>query len=776
MKKRNRGLSTLLACCILLTLLPATAFAYSERTSAPASNNSYYYSSANPFYEDGWAGQCTWYAYGRAYEILGSKPKLSTGNADTWYSYNQTRGYYAYGATAKVGAIACWYKSGACHVAVVERIDNGTVYISEFNRNSDRTFHFQKAVVDGRGPDGYIYLTESGNGGVVSGSVTTSTAEEITETSAVLYGSATGTGGKVTEVGMYLGASAGSMTKLGSDAVDTYTSDMWYSTAKYGRTLTPGTTYYYQAYAVVGGKTYWGTVKSFTTSGSSEVVVSGEYLKLSYDANGGSNGPGYQSVSSSQPVTSHTYTIQATVPVRAGYTFLGWSLSASATAASYSPGDSITITAPTTLYAVWKGNTQALAITNTGAYDIPATVLGQPIPSVNVSGAVSGGVPPYTFQASGLPAGVYLSRAGVISGTPTALTAAHTVTVTVIDSAGASASMKIAMGAITAGTTVAASDLINYASETIAVKTGMQWTSDTQDTNSYFTAFWDEDLPVGEKGAASYGLYFGNTLFFREEEGGAWTRVVIPARPAAPGGVSGGKGSLTGVRSSMEYSRDGASWTPCSGSTVSGLAAGTYQVRYKATKTAFASKAVTVQVTGNTATGFVDVSSGAYYSGAVQWAVAQGITSGTSATTFSPEDACTRAQAVTFLWRAAGSPAPAGKTNPFADVRTGDYYYDAVLWAVEKGITAGTSASLFSPNDTCTRGQIVTFLYRAAGSPAVSGGSGAFSDVAPSQYYHTAVTWAVKQGITSGTSGTTFSPEEACIRAQIVTFLYRAAG
>ena len=171
-------------------------------------------------------------------------------------------------------------------------------------------------------------------------------------------------------------------------------------------------------------------------------------------------------------------------------------------------------------------------------------------------------------------------------------------------------------------------------------------------------------------------------------------------------------------------------------------------------------------------TGFVDVPASAYYADAVKWAVEKGITTGTSATTFSPEASCTRAQMVTFLWRAAGSPAPKETTTAFTDLDKSAYYYDAVLWAVEQGITTGTSSTTFSPNATVTRGQTVTFLYRFAGQPAVSGSS-SFTDVNSSDYYAAAVQWAKEQGITSGTSATTFSPTNDCTRGQIVTFLYR---
>jgi len=170
---------------------------------------------------------------------------------------------------------------------------------------------------------------------------------------------------------------------------------------------------------------------------------------------------------------------------------------------------------------------------------------------------------------------------------------------------------------------------------------------------------------------------------------------------------------------------------------------------------------------------FVDVPENAYYTPAVNWAVEKGVTKGTSATTFSPDAACTRAQIVTFLYRAAGSPAVKSTVNPFTDVTASDYYYNAVLWAVENGITTGTSETTFSPNESCTRAQCVTFLYRAVGSAATAKAS--FTDVSADAYYAPAVDWAVEKGVTTGTSATTFSPDAACTRAQIVTFLYRAA-
>ncbi|MBQ8718249.1 MAG: S-layer homology domain-containing protein, partial [Clostridia bacterium] len=171
---------------------------------------------------------------------------------------------------------------------------------------------------------------------------------------------------------------------------------------------------------------------------------------------------------------------------------------------------------------------------------------------------------------------------------------------------------------------------------------------------------------------------------------------------------------------------------------------------------------------------FADVASGEYFYDPVLWAVnhTPQITNGTSRTTFSPNATCTRGQVVTFLWRAMGEPEPTSAVNKFTDVQTSDYFYKAVLWAVEKGITVGTSDTTFSPNDPCTRAHVVTFLWRAEEQPSVAGAN-PFADVASGHYYYSAVLWAVSKNITQGTSASTFSPDNPCTRAQIVTFLYR---
>ena len=171
---------------------------------------------------------------------------------------------------------------------------------------------------------------------------------------------------------------------------------------------------------------------------------------------------------------------------------------------------------------------------------------------------------------------------------------------------------------------------------------------------------------------------------------------------------------------------------------------------------------------------FNDVAPGSFYYEPVMWAIENGITNGTSATTFGPNDQCMRAHVVTFLWRAVGSPEPTRTDNPFVDVKPGDFYYKPVLWALEYGITSGMDAIHFGPTSYCNRAQVVTFLYRTMGSPELESAENPFTDVSKGSFYEKPVLWAVQNGITNGLSATTFGPNAICNRAQIVTFLYRA--
>ena len=171
---------------------------------------------------------------------------------------------------------------------------------------------------------------------------------------------------------------------------------------------------------------------------------------------------------------------------------------------------------------------------------------------------------------------------------------------------------------------------------------------------------------------------------------------------------------------------------------------------------------------------FKDVKKNDYFAMPVLWAVGKNITNGMSATSFAPNANCTRGQIVTFLWRACGSPEPTEKDNPFKDVKSNEYYYKAVLWAVEQGITTGLSKTTFGPNATCTRGQVATFLWRSQGEPAPKSSSNPFKDVKSSDYYFNAVLWAVENEVTQGMGGGKFAPNTSCSRGQIVTFLFRA--
>ena len=272
------------------------------------------------------------------------------------------------------------------------------------------------------------------------------------------------------------------------------------------------------------------------------------------------------------------------------------------------------------------------------------------------------------------------------------------------------------------------------------------------------------------------------------------------AKPAAPTlkdrsytGITLNKVAANSTGATAEYSMDGENWQ--SSPTFTGLTSGTtytFYVRYAATDNYNASPAsdavkftprrhssATVtptptpepQPTPDDSSKFADVPANAYFADAVKWAVDKGITNGLSDTMFGPYEPCTRGQIITFLWRAAGSPEPKTAVS-FTDVPAGSYYAKAVAWAVENGITNGMTATEFAPDATCTRGQSVTFLYRALKGTA--SGSANFTDVKSDAFYADAINWAVANNVTNGTSNTTFSPNADCTRAEIVTFLYRA--
>ena len=261
--------------------------------------------------------------------------------------------------------------------------------------------------------------------------------------------------------------------------------------------------------------------------------------------------------------------------------------------------------------------------------------------------------------------------------------------------------------------------------------------------------------------------------------GGSGSSMIAPEQPehgtisVSPSSASEGKTVTITVTPDEGYGVESVTVTGKNGKNIPVTALGNNKYSFTMPGTAVAIEAELAPLSGVIT--FTDVPANAYYADAVSWAVLNGVTKGTSETTFSPNASCTRAQAVTFLWRAAGSPAPEFSTMPFTDVAADAYYHDAVLWAVEQGVTKGTSDTTFSPNATCTRAQIVTFLWRSQASPA-AGAVNPFTDVAGNAYYAEAVKWAVMEGVTSGTTATTFSPNDNCTRAQIVTFLWNRFG
>ena len=274
---------------------------------------------------------------------------------------------------------------------------------------------------------------------------------------------------------------------------------------------------------------------------------------------------------------------------------------------------------------------------------------------------------------------------------------------------------------------------------------------------------------------------------------GDYAVVTVPdgSLPDAPRGLQGvaatapgvEDGEITGTTTEMEWSTTETfvRARPCKDGVTDGFGAGTYFVRYQADSATgvVASNCVVVEVPDGVSVAareaaeisFTDVDPNDYYAEAVAWAVENGITTGLNETTFGPANACTRAQVVTFLWRAAGSPAPRTKSNPFKDVYAGPYY-DAILWAVENDITQGINKTAFGTENPVTRAQFVTFLFRSQNARAISKKT-AFSDVPTGEYYAEAVAWAAETGVTTGLTATTFGPNSTCNRGQVVTFLYR---
>lgn len=841
---KKKIVASLVLLCIIMTMIPVSFAASSEgeiaaRLEQISQTSPYKNASYTAFNNQGLGSGCYAFLnavssqlYGVGLPSQASATTLETNSNWICVGYAGNNNNSVIGALrlAQVGDLI-QYKSSYTnphHIAMIYAVsDYG---ISVYHNTSSEGAHINTYAWDAvTGPGGLGDFSGSGcglslyqctqnvlttpisssaeNSSNVSITVTTGSAEDITDTSATLYGSVQSSV-PVSEVGMYLGEVQGFITKLGSDTVSGTAPNMWYNTEKYGRTLEPGRLYYYQAYAIVNGQTYWGELKSFGTS-----------LTVNMD----------------------------------------------------------------------------LSFTGSDSFSIPATQVGQQITPIDVSGGVSGGTAPYMFTASGLPDGLSISSAGIISGAPTHTAEAGTATLRVADSGNLAATLTISYGAVAAAP--ASLDIqINYSDETITVKTGMEW-AENSSGNGKVTALWDEDLPISEQGSASYYLYFGNTLYFRDgnDSSSTWTQVDIPERPDAPNGVSGGAGEITGVSRSMEYSSGNGRWTSCSGSTVSGLSAGTYQVRYQATASAFASESVSVRVTAaldeqvdwpniylelveeqynsdvndqyaisystyrlmdlngddvpelfifgtNEAQGdllytvrsngttsqlavsqgdfmydaenqliwmpyghmglyyddiyriengaFIREHAGQYGAQGEHWDLVSEYVYEWDGETVSESEyqnllsaavdtdsavnmttGGVSAQSIMTQLRADG--AENSESSTFDDVSPSDWYYDAAEYVYENGMMNGTSYSAFSPNTTTTRGMLVTILHRLENEPAATGSG--FTDVASGAYYADAVAWAAVHDIVTGASETKFEPDNPITREQMAAILYRYA-
>lgn len=495
---------------------------------------------------------------------------------------------------------------------------------------------------------------------------------------------------------------------------------------------------------------------------------------VSFNANGGTG------TMADVTGVSGEYTLPAcTFTAPANKQFKGWATSASGTVIT---GTSITVSADTKLYAIWELiPVTKPAITTT---TLPDGKVGE---AYNQTLAATGTTPiTWSIETGTLPDGLTLagdtikgtpSKAGEFKFTVKATNGGGSdtkeLTIKVADAETAKYHNVTLTGAGTGATGAgshAAGTTVNIYAGTKSGYTFNGWTSDdvtVLSASSKNASFVMPDKDVTVKANWTYNGSSGG--------GGGYTYYTIKATAGVNGSIS-----PSGNVSVREGRDQTFTITPDKGYAVAnvkidGKSIGAVKsYTFENVRRTHTIEVIFMKANGNPQTGvFVDVATGSYYEDAVDWAVENGITQGTDDTHFSPDGICTRAQAVTFLWRAAGSPAAKSSAMPFADVKSGSYYYDAVLWAVENGITKGTSATTFSPNQNCSRAQIVTFVWRSEKSPA-AGTVNPFTDVKSDDYYADAVLWAVKEDVTKGTTATTFSPDDNCTRAQIVTFIWRA--
>lgn len=671
--------------------------------------------------------------------------------------------------------------------------NKGPIYIADTNGTS----YSKPTTTTGSG---------SGTTNPPSVTVTTGEATEITKTSAKLPAQAAGSI-RPSKVGMYFGTSQTNMTNLGDEP--TSGGSPWkyyYITSKKGKTLTAGATYYYRAYAIVNGETVWGNTKSFKTLPDTTFVE--PTLKLSTYNISMYNGqtaaltatatPGYTIEWSSSNPSVATYSNGKITAKAPGSTTINATISytnasgygsaifntCSVTVKPYAdiPGKPKVTVNGNTVTVSWSsaknassyeaylltkpwgwndvkyskknlaGNVTSCTFTNVAdADEYAAFVLACPYKSAQNQS-------PWTYFTV-QPGKIKLNQSSLSmkAGDTENLTAATTpANQSVTWSSSDSSIATVNGGTITAlrAGTVTITAKMSYQSKEVSASCSVTVT-DGESPEVYTQTVTDV---TGTSATLHGAAYFENGKI---EEAGMYF------------GTSRNNLSLLGSNKTNGESAVTLKYTV--GKNGQPLTEGTtyyFQAYAKAGGKEYRGEVVPF-TTDFGDSKFADVKVGQYYYDAVTWAVEHDITSGVDSAHFGPNQGCTRAQAVTFLWKAAGRPSASGDSAGFSDVSSNAYYHDAVVWAVENGITSGTGNSKFSPEQKCTRAQIVTFLWKVNGSQAVEGN--AFSDVGGSAYYHDAVAWAVENGITSGTGNNKFSPNDTCTRAQIVTFLYRDA-
>ena len=499
-----------------------------------------------------------------------------------------------------------------------------------------------------------------------------------------------------------------------------------------------------------------------TYPGSDNAPSTSTTYKVSFDANGGTG-----TMADVTGVTGNYTLPTCTFTAPSGKQFKGWATSASGTVIT---GTSITVSADTTLYAIWE----PIPVTT---YTVSFDANGGTGTMVDVTGVTGS----YTLPANGFTApsgkqfkGWATSASGtVITGTSITVSAdtklyaiwepipvtEYTITFNVNGGNGTIPPQTTSGQKLSSLPTATHSGSYSFDGWYTAASGGTQITTAyVFSANTTVYAHWT--YTGGSVGVGSYTPSY--TVSVDKTENGT---ITVSPKSASKGSIV----TIT-VKPDKGYTLETLRALDMSGYAME-LTENNGRFTFKMPASAVIVKATFMD--DNTMLNFfVDVKASDYFYDAVLWAAEKGVTSGADALHFSPNAPCTRAQIVTFLWRAAGSPAPKNMSS-FADVPADAFYAKAVAWAVENGITGGTGDGKFSPDATCTRAQAVTFLYRASGAPAVSGNA-AFSDVAANAYYAAAVKWAEKNGITDGIGGGLFGSNNNCTRAQIVTFLYRS--